>query len=273
MERTGLTIVTGFDTGARDDVFDHLARTAATGERPRTHETHSSLIDHLRHTDAQRAVVEASDPFAIAHGVTSGCNPQYRLDGIVMAVDARAAAVRIASGANLAPTPRAEAQLLLADGIVFTDLDAVTAPTAKRLKRTALESNPRAVLADLGSPEHCAELLGLGASCPRAVIARLERARMVDALSMVELATFDISAPTSERHAWSWLTSLASGAAGLTLRFEAAIPLRTTDLLVAWGIGPTFHYVSIPKHKVSTGRVAIVGTSLDITALAATLKP
>ena len=270
MEPTALTIVTGFDARARADVFDSLAVALADKATARSHACGRDLTAYLDETRPRRAIVEASDVFSVVDQVLRGSSGSTRLHGIVTVVDACAAAARLAVGEGIAPTARAAAQVMVADGIALTGFDRVTPSARLDIDLSIREVNPRAIVRDVACSRWL-DLVSFDASCPDAIVQRSSVPSGTRRVRGVVSVVREVGAVFERARVCSWLASLMSGALGVVLRFEAVLPIDDGLALVAFGVPPTFSYETVSVATGTSGRVWVVGAHIDAAGLTAQL--
>jgi len=203
--------------------------------------------------------------------VLRGASANTRLHGIVTVVDACAAAARLAVGNGLAPTARAAAQLMVADGIALTGLDRVTPSARLDIDRAIQEVNTRAIARDVACPRWL-DLVSLDASCAAAIARRSSPRTGIRNLHGVESVTQEVRALIQPVRVYSWLAALVSGVFGIVLRFEAVLPIGDDVALVAFGLPPALCYETVPFDTTRTnGRVWVVGAAIDPAGLIARL--
>lgn len=272
-----VTIVTGCDGPARARVFEELSERVEPGAGVVTHPDARHCARRWRDSGARRALVEASDPLSVACAALTGGTGggPDALAGIVTVLDARRAAARLAGGGDVVATPRAAAQLVMADVVVLCRTSGLRAGVQYRLRCAAKAANPMVPVVcapDSGVDGLADTLLDLHSDDPYAIAARLGRAAaFVREVLGVVIAAVRVPVRLDEGSAWGHVAGLVAGRHGLCLRFDAALPLRDGSSLVVSGIGPVIRADRV-AFSVPDAVVAVAGADIDAARVAHDLR-
>ena len=192
------------------------------------------------------------------------------MHGIVTVVDACAAAARLAVGEGIAPTERAAAQVMVADGIALTGFDRVTPSARLDIDLSIQEVNPRAIVRDVACSKWL-DLVSFDASCPDAIVQQSSVPSGTRRVRGVVSVVREVGTVFERARVCSWLASLMSGAFGVVLRFEAVLPIDDGLAVVGFGVPPTFSYETVSVATGTSGRVWVVGAHIDAAGLTAQL--
>ena len=197
-----------------------------------------------------------------------------RLDAVMTAIDAREAAVRLATGAPFAPGERCEEHVALADGVVAIGSCGLTTAAQGAVRHAVRALNPFRPQWASGdgawpTPDHDDAAYALGG-----VADRLDGAE-AGLVASPRSVLLDIDGEADPEALRNWVQGVCGDQGGKLLRLQAVCSLRSgAD---RWAASAVRSFYATGRCRPRRGgppgaRVLAVGRGLDIEALAGSLR-